>query len=453
MSKTLTCAIQFGTSSITAVAASRDEFGKYDVVAVETTASDGCIRHGNIVSTDSSAMNVKKLINKMNNRVKANGFNGISSAYVSINGMSMQTMAHHPSIQLPLGVNTVTSEIAQQLRLESQKVQLPDYEVLYVESLGYSQQDMTVTANNKLVIFKKKMKENIRAAMDRADVQIKGYVLQPLATAQILTAEEKQQGCLLIDLGASITTVSIYAEGVLQHLVSIPLGGDAVTNDIIHHGNTSSGQRQPLTQAEAEKAKIDWSDAAGSFQPNNEVDNTIAMPMRQGELNYIIQCRYEEIAANIAHQVELSGFSGKLASCVITGGAAAQKGLITLLSRQLKISYISVRGYSSIVYSNSDKRPMLTPTMAMIPYCKDDCQPDITITPVVNTQQSAASFSASASQQPAAARTTTAPAADGNKTTSTAAQPKTGKDDKTGKDSKMSISKFFGDLFSGVEDE
>ncbi len=57
--------------------------------------------------------------------------------------------------------------------------------------------------------------------------------LAPLAMADsVLTDSEKRAGCMLVDLGADTTTVSVYYKGILRHLSVIPLGGGNVTKDL-----------------------------------------------------------------------------------------------------------------------------------------------------------------------------------------------------------------------------
>ena len=61
--------------------------------------------------------------------------------------------------------------------------------------------------------------------------------LAPLAMADsVLTDSEKRAGCMLVDLGADPTTVSVYYKGILRHLSVIPLVG----------GNVDVYKRQPV---------------------------------------------------------------------------------------------------------------------------------------------------------------------------------------------------------------
>jgi len=373
MSRTLTCAIQIGTSRICAAAAWRDQIGNYEIAAIETEQSAGCVRRGCIVDVDAAAAHIKSLIMKLSNRVKSYECRGIEAAYVGISGISMHSKLHHPSVQLEDGA-IVNNDIISSLRLQSLHMQMPGLDILGLEPMGYTLDDVDclnpsgrtgsqLTAHQQIIIGQQRIRNGVKMAMEKAGIRLIGLISTPLSTAQILTADEKQRGCVLIDLGHSLTTVSVYADGVLQYLSTIPLGSNAVTNDI-----SSAG----LSWDDAEKAKINWSNVSG--ENSTEFEDS-SMPIKQNDLNLICTCRYEEIAANIANQIKLSECKDRIAAgCVITGGASLQRGLIPLLNERLGIQRISVRSYSKISYGQSEKRPQLAALTTMLSFCNVDCE-------------------------------------------------------------------------------
>lgn len=372
MSKNLTCAIQIGTSRICAAAAWKDQFGNCEIAALEAEPAEGCVRKGCIVNVEAAAEHIKSLIQKLSNRVKSIDCQGINAAYVGICGISMHSKLHHPSTELEDGVS-VNPEIIGNLRQQSIDMQMHDYDIFGLEPVGYTLDDVEclnpsgrtgshLTAHHQLIIGQHRLRENVREAMEMAGVELKGIIATPLANACILTPDEKQRGCVLINMGESLTSVSVYSDGVLQHLAVIPLGGNAVTKDIANAG---------ITYEEAEKAKINWSDVSGE---DSTAPEDPSMPLEQSELNLIATCRYEEIAANILNQIEISGCKDHLdAGCIITGGASLQRGLTTLLSQRLGISRISTRSYSGISYGQSERRPQLSSLTTMLYFCSGDC--------------------------------------------------------------------------------
>lgn len=354
MSRTLVCAIQIGTSRICAAAAWRDQIGNYEIAAIETEQSAGCIRKGCIVDIDTTAAHIKSLVLKLSNRIKSSDCQGIEAAYVGINGISMHSQLHHPSIELEDG-RSVNNEIISALKQQSLRMPIAGYDILGLEPMGYTLDEVDclnpngrtgsqLIAHHQIIIAEQRLRFAVRAAMEKAGIRLIGIIATPLSVSQILSPDEKQRGCALVDIGHSLTTVSVYANGVLQHLATIPLGSNAVTQDIAVAGS--------LCIEEAEKAKIS-----------------------QEELDIVSQCRYEEIGANILNQIELSGCKDRLAAgVVLTGGAALQRGLVSLLGERLGVSRIMARGFSGICFGLSDRKPQFAALTTMISYCIADCE-------------------------------------------------------------------------------
>lgn len=354
MSRTLICAIQIGTSRICAAAAWRDQIGNYEIAAIETEQSAGCVRKGCIVDVDITAAHIKSLVLKLSNRVKSAECRGIEAAYVGINGISLHSQLHHPSVMLEEG-RSVNSENISALRQQSMRMNIPGFDILGLEPMGYTLDDVDclnpngrtgsqLVAHHQLIIGQQRLRFGVRTAMEKAGVRLMGIIATPLSVSQILSPDEKQRGCALVDLGHSLTTVSVYANGVLQHLAVIPLGGNSVTQDLA----TAKG----ITLEEAEKFKI-----------------------TQEELDIVSQCRYEEIAANIINQIDNSGCKERLAAgVVLTGGASLQRGLVSLLDERLGINRIMARGFSGICFGLSDRKPQFSALTTMISYCTADCE-------------------------------------------------------------------------------
>lgn len=327
----ITCAILLGSSRILAIAANKDvRNGSLSSIQIESEVARDCISHGCITNVEQAAMHLRSLIQKLGNRMRT----PISAAYVGVGGMSLHSLEQLPSVQLP------------------------DYDVLGSEQIADGKYQLT--------IGRKSIQQRTKAAMERAGIRIIEVVALPQATSTILTRNEREQGCVLVDMGAGTTTVSIFKDDDLRHLAVIPLGGDVVTHDIMSAG---------CSYDEAERIKIEWSNVApdASSASNPFADNALPFPL--SKLNNIALCRYEEIAANIEHQIELSGLKGQLAAgCILTGGAAMQSGLTSLLRQTLTVSRIATRAYSEPALLGSERKPHLTNALGLLSLCAEDCQ-------------------------------------------------------------------------------
>jgi cell division protein FtsA len=418
---TLTCAIEFGSSHINAIAARRDENGHVSVLAVESEPSNGCVRHGCVQSIEEAAAKVKSLILKLGNRLSAQmqAPVAIGKAYVGIAGISIHSISHHPSLHLEEGTR-ITTDILEHLRSESRKMVLGGYDVLGVENSYYKldgrqcqnpldQTCSEITAYNQLIVARSYLKQHLKATMDRAGIETAGYIILPLSTAAILSETERQAGCILVNFGAETTTVSVY-KPTLQHLAVIPLGGEVVTRDIMSCG---------LSHDKAEEAKRSWSSACGqSGDVRPSAIEQEAIGVETTLLNTVVQARYEEIVANIKHQIEQSHLEGELnGGFIITGDASFQKGLSTLLS-QLNLA-VKTRSYTNITASGTEKRLRYSSLLSMIALATVDCEKPRTVAPqqsVVSPQNlqsvpptQAAPAAPVVQQQPPIVETTYAP--------------------------------------------
>src|ERR671929_103321 len=93
--------------------------------------------------------------------------------------------------------------------------------------------------------------QNIVKCCAKAGLQVADIVLEPLASAEaVLAEEEKELGVALVDVGGGTTDLAIFSGGAIQHTSVIPLGGNHLTNDI------AVGLRTPMVEAEKIKVKF-----------------------------------------------------------------------------------------------------------------------------------------------------------------------------------------------------
>ena len=76
-------------------------------------------------------------------------------------------------------------------------------------------------------------------------------VLEPLAAAEsVLTDDDKEYGCAIVNMGAEITSLIIFGRGAVQHTAVFPFGSMLFTKDI------ATGLRVSIP--EANKIKHNW---------------------------------------------------------------------------------------------------------------------------------------------------------------------------------------------------
>ena len=107
------------------------------------------------------------------------------------------------------------------------------------DSMNYTESDVVgmpsavIRGNFKIFIGVKKASRNIDIMLNKADVALaRKYFLPPLTADAVLHSEEKENGVALIEMGAGVTSVSIYQGGILRFYNAIPFGGRSISNDI-----------------------------------------------------------------------------------------------------------------------------------------------------------------------------------------------------------------------------
>lgn len=171
---------------------------------------------------------------------------------------------------------------------------------------------------------------NLRKSVERAGYGVAGLVLEPLASSlAVLTPEEKELGCVLIDLGGGSTSVAVFHEGKIRHVSSLRFAESHVTSDIV--------LGMGVTQADAEQLKKRWGVA---YTPLVDPDELLDLPGTPGQgvrqvkrelLAHIIHQRLDEIFGLVLDELENASFAGRLPSGVIlTGGGAELAGVVEL---------------------------------------------------------------------------------------------------------------------------
>ncbi len=172
--------------------------------------------------------------------------------------------------------------------------------------------------------------QNVRKSVERAGFRLARLVFEPLASSlSVLTADERELGCVLLDIGGATTGVAVVRGGRIRHIASFPYAGDSITNDIV--------QGLSVTQADAERLKETWGVA---YTPLVDPDESLELPSTPGQglrqakrelLAHIIHQRLDEVFGFVQQEVEEAGFGSVLpAGVVLTGGGAQLPGIVEL---------------------------------------------------------------------------------------------------------------------------
>ena len=312
------------------------ETGKLSVSGLGVAESRGW-RKGVIVNLDAAVLAIKKAVEAAET---AAGI-PVDTAYVGVGGAHIRGLSSRGAVTVANRGHGVTQEEIRQVIRAAQRVTLPsDRELLHVlpqEFLLDSQDGIRdpmgmvgsrLEANVHLITASTLAWQNIVTAVNRAGIEIpdSGTVFEGLACGEAcLTADERELGVALIDLGAGSSDVIVYQHGSVRHTASIPVGGDHFTNDI------AVGLRTPIPEAEKIKRLWGKQDSGVGESAALEVPSVGERPARivsYARLREIIEPRATELLELIKAEMDRANLENQLgAGVVLTGGGAKLGGL------------------------------------------------------------------------------------------------------------------------------
>lgn len=342
-------ALEFGTSSIRGVAGCKKADGNLQILGIEYEDTQESILKGVIYNIDKTTQAIKSIIGRLSEQLGAQ----IYQAYVGISGQSLHTEANTVKRNLATTVK-ITPELVDNLKDNNRLTSYPDAEILeviaqeYIVGKGPTLTPLGVMSDHieahfLNIVARTTLRENIEKCMRAADVAIVGEpVIAPLALADaLLTGNEKRSGCALVDFGAGTTTVQIYKDNILRHLVVLPLGGNSITGDIM------SEYLMESEDAERLKRKHGQAYVATPTEKPKQLAYGDGRAVDENELQDTIGARQEEIIENVKHQLKDYG-KILLSGIVCTGGASKMQDMVIAIQHFIQ-SERSVKNAKSLL--------------------------------------------------------------------------------------------------------
>jgi len=337
--------LDLGSTKTCALVCQPAEGGKLQVAGFGMAESKGW-RKSVIVNLDLTVLALKKAVEAAET---AAGIS-IASSYVGVAGTHIKGVNSRGAVALEKtkgNAGGVTQDDILRVLQAARGVTLPqDREIVYLEPQDYvldSQEGIRnpvgmsgarLEANVHLITGSSAALRNVVTAANLAGVKVLDTVYEPFAAAAAcLTADERELGVALVDIGGGSTDMIVYTEGSVRHTASIPVGGEHLTNDI------AVGLR--TTIPEAERVKRFWGEREVDSTPGGmlEVPGAGERPARvvsYATLDEIIQPRTSELLELIHDELERSGHIRQLgAGLILVGGGAKQGGFVPLAERTL----------------------------------------------------------------------------------------------------------------------
>lgn len=341
MDEPIVVGIDIGTTKVCTLVARVEGERNLRILGVGIEPSRG-IRKGSIVDLVAASQSISRSVEKAQ---RSSGLE-VASALVSLAGA-------HVSAVNSRGVVGISGRIIDSYDVEralesAQAVAIPhNREIIHIIQRGFvvdgqdgirmpvGMHGYRLEVEAHIITAAEATVENLRKCVEAAGVQVSQFVLNPLASGEVvLTDTERQMGAVVCDIGGGTTDLAIYIDGDVWHTTVLAVGGNHITNDIAH------GLRLPITQAEEVKIKHGY--AIESSVVEDDLFTTLAFgedaaqQISRRDLAHIIEARVEEIFLLVLQEIKRSGYDGLLpAGMILTGGVSNLPGIRYLASQTM----------------------------------------------------------------------------------------------------------------------
>ena len=327
--------LDVGTSKVAAIVAESREDEGLDIIGIGVAKAEG-IRRGVVVNLEAAVESIKTAIDE----AELTGGVEIDSVHLGLSGAHLKAFNSRGVVAVSGNNREITREDVDRALDAAKGVALPTgREILHALPQDFVVDDQDgigdpvgltgtrLEVNVHVVTGSTASKQNIVACVNRAGVAVADVIIEQLAASEaVLTADERELGVALVDIGGGTTDLAIFERGSLWHTGVVLMGGGHFTNDI------AVGLRTPIPDAEKTKRRSGC--ALSSLVGEEETIEVASVGGRQPRvmsrriLSEILQPRAEEVFHALWDEIRRAGYERSLHSgLVLCGGGALLEGM------------------------------------------------------------------------------------------------------------------------------
>ncbi len=333
----LITALDIGSWKVSALIAERGDEGQLNVLGTGQRESKG-VRRGYIADMDATERSVREAVEQAERIAGTN----IEDVWVSFSAGGL--VSNLASVEVELGGHRVEQEDIDNLLAHGRNAIDPEGRmVLHAQPTLYTLDGLkgvkkplglhadTLGVDIHVVAADGSPVRNLDLCVRSAHLEVKSIIASPVATGMAcLSEEERELGVALVEIGAGLTNVSLFAGSMLVGLASIPFGSADITDDIASAFGTRRQQ--------AERMKCFYGSATTSPRDNHDMIEVAPISseddageggrITRAQLISVIRQRLDHLVGEISRELKELGFTGPVGrQVVLTGGGAELKGL------------------------------------------------------------------------------------------------------------------------------
>ena len=333
-------AIVLGSFQTTGIVGQKTTDGSIKVLSFTSALSSEFISKGRVYNLEKMTNCLKNIKEHLEEQINCN----IGKFYVSVNCMGIRSVTN--SVTIPFSSReTITPDVVRMVLEHNQETRSNDH--LYLEAIPLEYRVGTMITNEPVGMQSDNIRadflniscnstviETIETCFRRAGITIAKLTLSTTDLGNVIpTEQERNSGCIFVDMGSQTTTVAVYKSRLLRHLAVIPLGSDNITQDIVKVFNCDENRAEELkrTYGYPDFQNLDDSE-------ENHIVLEGGRKYSQKSLAEIIEARVEEIIQNVAEQAKRANISfDKLVNgAIVTGGAAQLRNISKAFEQHFK---------------------------------------------------------------------------------------------------------------------
>ena len=329
--------IDIGTEKIALLVAEREDDDHLRIIGHNVCPSKG-VRRGSIFSIDSLSREISKLIKKTEESF------GISLALFRVNISDTHLTCIDGKGKVPVN-EFVSSEDLDAVLESAMAISTPtNKEKLHIIKKKFTINETVVVddpidmeaqvleSKVHIITVSSSSVRNVENCLKQSDLEVDKIVLNSVAKSQaLLTQEDKNSGVCLVDIGAGVTSYSVFKEeGIIQSGI-IAMGGDEVTQSIAYAFDTSLEEAKRLKESYGVAKTLPQSD--DKFIDFTQANSKEERQLSSLDLSAVIEESYREIFEELKNELKHRNLDSIIKSGFVLSGGGSEIGSIEELIR------------------------------------------------------------------------------------------------------------------------
>jgi len=327
--------LDVGSSNVCALVGKITQKPEAEIIGTAKVPCRG-LRNGVVVNIEETTRAIGQAVDEAERMANTT----IKAVYVGIEGGHIESFNHQGAIMISRSDKEIAEEDILRVIDSARAIRLsPEREIIHTVPQGFvvdgqkgvmdpvGMEGSHLGVHVHIVTGVSTTINNLVKCINRNGLEVEDIVLSVLAAAEtVVTPEEKDLGCLLIDFGGQTVDLAIFVEGALKATRALPIGSEMITKDIAHCLHV------PLYEAERIKKEFGCAQIK-MISDNAEIDilgmdGKTRQTIVVSKLCEIIEPRLEEIFTFVREEMAKIGRENLIpAGGILTGGGALLRGV------------------------------------------------------------------------------------------------------------------------------